>query len=229
VSGVISGLSPGATYHYRLVATNPSYTVDGQDRTFTTMKIPLSFKLSTRLGRNVAGRPFSVTGTLSGTGSAAHMVQLQANPFPYLGGFKALGSPRATDANGNFAFTVAGLSKNTQLRVATLDTPSVASPVFVALVAVRVTLHVRSTGRPGFVRLYGMVTPAEVGAQVGLQLLGPKGRPVNVGDTLIKRGKAGVSRFSRVLRIRRAGLYRASVYVVSGAQVPNHSRAIRIR
>jgi streptogramin lyase len=36
VSAALRGLSPGTTYHYRLVATNPSDTTLGADRTFTT-------------------------------------------------------------------------------------------------------------------------------------------------------------------------------------------------
>jgi sugar lactone lactonase YvrE len=35
-SAFISGLQPGTTYHYRVLATNPLGTVDGPDRTFTT-------------------------------------------------------------------------------------------------------------------------------------------------------------------------------------------------
>jgi DNA-binding beta-propeller fold protein YncE len=36
----VNGLSPGTTYHYRLVATNQSTTVRGQDQTFTTPTPP---------------------------------------------------------------------------------------------------------------------------------------------------------------------------------------------
>ena len=36
ISAALSGLSPGTTYHYRLVATNQSDTTLGADRTFTT-------------------------------------------------------------------------------------------------------------------------------------------------------------------------------------------------
>jgi hypothetical protein len=36
VSEAISGLQPGTEYHFRLVATNPSGTTDGADRTFQT-------------------------------------------------------------------------------------------------------------------------------------------------------------------------------------------------
>jgi hypothetical protein len=45
------------------------------------------------------------------------------------------------------------------------------SPVVLENVAVRVAFHVRRARRRGFVRLYGTVAPAEVGALVGFQLL----------------------------------------------------------
>ena len=91
---------------------------------------------------------------------------LQANPFPYLAGFKSTRGPELTDATGRFSFSVARPQG---------ERPSSASPwsacrpvdsraVLRERVAVRVSLHLRSTGRPGFVRLYGTVTPAEAGA-----------------------------------------------------------------
>ncbi len=40
VSALISGLPAGATYHYRLVATNSKGAADGPDRTFTTVGSP---------------------------------------------------------------------------------------------------------------------------------------------------------------------------------------------
>jgi hypothetical protein len=45
---------------------------------------------------------------------------------------------------------------------------------------------------------------------------------------VITGGTSSLSHFTTVLRIRRAGLYRAVVFVASGAQVANHSRAILI-
>ena len=74
----------------------------------------------------------------------------------------------------------------------------------------RVSFHVRRARRRGFVRLYGDVAPAEVGALVGFQLLAP-GRSINEGGTVVKAGTAGVSRFSRVVRLRHPGLYRALI------------------
>ncbi len=229
VSAPLAGLTAYTTYHYRLVAVNGAGAIAGRDRTFTTRKIPLTFSIAVTPKRALFGSPFSVAGTLSGTGSAGHAVVLQANPFPYLAGFKAISGDELTDAGGNFSFPVAGLTENTQLRVATLDPQPVDSRAVVALVAVRVTLHLRPIGRHGFARLYGTVTPGEAGSRVIFQLLQPGRRPVGVRSTFITGAGKTRSRFSAVVRIRRAGLYRALVTVASGAQVSNHSRAILIR
>jgi len=222
----VTGLSVDTEYHYRQVAVNALGTTDGLARTFTTKKIPLTFTVASMPSRDPFESPFTVDGTLSGTGSADHAVVLQANPFPYLAGFKAIGNPELTEASGSFSFSVPGLKENTQLRVATLETPPATSRVVVELVAVRVSLHVGPTDRAGYVRLYGTVTPAEIGAQVSFQLLRPGHGPVAVSGTIITGGKRTFSRFSRIVRIRRPGLYRALVTVASGAQASNHSRAI---
>lgn len=229
VSQTIAGLQPGTTYHYRLVATNGAGTSNGHDVAFTTKKIPLTFKIARMSKPTVFGSPFSLSGVLSGTGATNHAVVLQANPFPYLGGFRSTGNPELTDAAGNFSFSVANLMENTQFRVATLDTPAVNSPIVVGRVAVRVSLKLRSTGRPGFVRMYGTVMPAEVGARVGFQLMRPGLGPLTVAGTVVKPANASTSRFSRVVRIRRGGLYRAFVQVANGKQVSGHSRPLLIR
>ncbi len=228
VTAPVTGLLAGTAYHYRLVATNASGTVSGHDRTFTTKKIPLTVSIPVTRAKVPYATPFTISGTLSGTGSANHTVVLQANPFPYLGGFKPVGSPQQTNAAGAFSFSVAGLTQTTQLRVATLDTPPTNSRVIVELVEVRSTLHVRSTARRGFVRLYGTVSPAQPGAVVRFQLLRPHGRVSNVGSVFLTGPGSRTSRFSKVVRIHGGGLYRAFVQVASGAQVSNHSRPILI-
>jgi hypothetical protein len=228
VSAPVSGLSVYTTYHYRLAAVNPAGTRFGLDRTFTTKKIPLTVLAVASPSRDPFGSPIVVSGMLSGTESAHHTVVLQANPFPYLGGFKAIGNPELTEASGAFSFPTVSIMQNTQLRVSTVDTPPTYSRVMVERVAVRVTLHLRPTDRHGFARLYGTVTPAEFGALVYFQLLRPGRGPTAVGSTVITAGMRTVSRFSHVVHIRRAGLYRAVVIVASGAQVSNHSRAILI-
>jgi hypothetical protein len=83
--------------------------------------------------------------------------------------------------------------------------------------------------RRGYVRLYGTVAPAQVGALVGFQLLRP-GKSVNEGGTAVTAGTASVSRFRAVVRLRHRGLYRALVEVTSdGGHVSNYSEPILIR
>jgi hypothetical protein len=228
-SQTITGLQPGTTYHFRIVAASAAGTTNGLDVAFTTKKIPLTFKIAGTPDPDVFGSPFSVSGVLSGTGAADHEVVLQANPYPYLGEFKNRGNPELTDAGGDFSFPVTNLLESTKFRVVAVGTPSVNSPVVVGRVAVRVSLHLRSTGRNGFVRMYGTVTPTEVGAPVIFQLLRPGLRPRSIRSTSVQGATSGTSRFSRVVRIRRGGLYRALVHVDNGRQVSGHSRAVLIR
>jgi hypothetical protein len=229
VSQAVTGLQPGIVYHYRLVAISPAGTTDGEDRTFTTARIPLSVQLVGTPNPVVFGAPFFVEGTLSGTGAASHEIVLQANPFPYLGGFKTVGNPEVTNSAGGFSFPFVGLLENAQLRVVTVGKPVVVSPVVLESVAVRVSFHVRRAHRRGFVRLYGTVAPAEVGALVGFQLLRP-GKSVNEGGTAVTAGTASVSRFSAVVRLRHRGLYRALIKISNdGGHVSNYSEPILIR
>ena len=149
-SASVSGLQPGTAYHYRVVATNSSGTVDGKDRTFTTASIPLTAQITGVPNPVLFGSPFVVEGHLSGTGAVNHEVVLQADPFPYLGGLKDVGNAELTNSAGDFSFPLLGLLDNTQLRVVTVGKPEVASPAIVEGVAVRVTLHVRRTRRRGY-------------------------------------------------------------------------------
>jgi hypothetical protein len=228
VSQAVAGLQPGVTYHYRVIATGPGGTTKGADRTFTTPKIPLSVQIVGVPNPVLFGNPFFVEGTLSGTGASTHEIVLQANPFPYLAGFKDVGNPEVANSAGGFSFPYVGLLENAQLRVETVGSPVVASPVVLESVAVRVSFHVRRARRRGFVRLYGDVAPAEVGALVGFQLLTP-GSSINEGGTVVEAGTATVSRFSRVVRLRHPGLYRALIKVDDGAHVSNYSEPILIR
>ena len=229
VSESVSGLQPLTTYHYRIVASSAAGTTKGQDRTFTTPKIPLSVAITGVPNPVVFGNSFLVEGTLSGTGAGNHEIVLQANPYPYLGGFKIVGNPELTNPAGGFSFPFLGLLENAQLRVVTVGKPEVSSPVVLENVAVRVSFHARSVGRPGFVRLYGTVAPAEVGALVGFQLIQPGHKSVNEGGTALKAGTPAVSSVSRVIRIRRRGLYRALIEVPAGARVSNYSTPVLVR
>jgi hypothetical protein len=224
----ITGLQPGTTYHYRIVAVNSAGTSNGKDRTFKTASVPLSVQIAGVPNPVVFGNPFVVEGNLSGTGAANHEVVLQANQFPYLGGLHTVGNPELTSGTGGFSFPYVGLLANAQLRVVTVGKPEVSSPVIVEGVAVRVSFHARRTRHRGRVRLYGTVAPAEVGALVGFQLLRP-GNSINEGGTVVKTGTSTVSRFERIIHVRHPGLYRALVRVTDGAHVSNYSPPIFIR
>jgi hypothetical protein len=229
VSQAIAGLQPLTVYHYRIVAVSGGGATLGADRSFTTPKIPLSVAIVGIPNPVPFGFPFVVEGTLSGTGSANHQVRLEANQFPYLGGFQPVGNPQLTNAAGGFSFPVLGLLQNAQLRVVTVGKPFVSSPVIVEGVAVRVSIHVRHTKRRGFARISGTVTPAEVGALVGFQLLEPGHRSTNVGGTVVTTGTPTVSRFTRVIRVRHHRLYKALVRVSDGAHVSAYSAPVLIR
>jgi hypothetical protein len=227
----VSGFLPG--YHYRLVASNgigkPSL---GRDRTFATRATRLAFVLTKPTEPVVLGSAVTVTGTLSGVGGANQRVVLQASPYPYLDAFSNISGPVLTNSAGRFSFRIASLSQSTQFRVSTLEPRPLFSSVLTEHVAVRVTFKVRSSGRRGFVRLYGTVTPAEVGARVQFQLQQPA-RPgtrsekaeertvrfTTQAGSVVKRGTRSISRFSSVVAIRHGGRYRAFV-------IPTHQGAL---
>jgi hypothetical protein len=62
VSQVITGLTPGITYHYRLVATNTEGTREGEDMSFTTAG-PTVTGLHPESGPSVGGTTVTISGT----------------------------------------------------------------------------------------------------------------------------------------------------------------------
>ena len=227
VSWAIGGLTPNTVYHYQVVALSGTSTPGG-DRTFVTPKIPFSLAIAPGPNPVLFGNPFMVNGTLSGTGAAGRRVELRLNPFPYTGGFRPF-SDQFTSATGSFSFFVPGVLQNTQVVVSMSEKPRISSPVVTEGVAVRVSLHVRHTNRRGFVRFFGTVTPAEPGALVGLQLLVPHHKSVNVGGTGVKAAAPTFSRFDRVIHIPRAGFYKAVVRIFDAGHVSGRSGAIFVR
>jgi hypothetical protein len=190
VSQAVTGIQLG--YHYRLVASNAAGTRDGHDRTIGSSQ-KLAFVLPKTFKPTPLAGAFVFNGALTGTGSAGRAVVLQATPYPYTSAYADVGAPIATDAAGRFSFRVARLTTSTKFRIATVGAKPLYSPVVPELVTVRVLLKVRSSGSaPGLVRLYGTVTPAEVGAHVFVQLEKPRKSEEEKaprGETLIKPEK----------------------------------------
>lgn len=222
----IGGLQPLTVYHYRLVAVNSFGAVLGDDEKLLTTKVPLSLAILASPNPVVFGGAVTVQGTLSGTSNASRQVVLQGNQFPFTAGFQNIGNKQLTSPTGGFSFPVLGLGVTTQFRVVTSTNPPVTSPTAVESVAVRVSSHVARTKRRGFARIYGTVTPAEDGQQVGMLRI-THGHGVLVGGTVLRHRDASSSKFSRVVRVKR-GVYRVLVRVVNAGQVSNYGTPLLI-
>jgi hypothetical protein len=228
VSIAIAGLAAGTTYHYRFVATNATGTALGADRTLVTAKIPLSLALTAAPNPVEFGSPVTIEGTLSGTGSAGAVVQLQQNEFPYTTGFVNVGNAELTLANGAFVFNVLDVALNTQYRVVSGNVASVDVPVSVGL---SVTMHTRATGTPKrpTVRFSGTIAPAEPSARIAFERLVGTSWKV-VGGTVAQVAVTnGVVSFAKTLRIYHSGFFRALVLPVEGAHVSGYSPTAVVR
>jgi hypothetical protein len=171
VSQPVSGIQLG--YHYRLVATNAEGTKDGHDRTLALKKTAIKksgFVLPKAFAPTPLGGTFVLSGTLSGLGNANRAIVLQASAYPYRTALADVGLPITTNAFGGFTFRVSNLFTSTRFRVVTVGAPALASETVAEPVTVRVVLKARASRAGGLVRLYGTVTPAEVGAHVFFQL-----------------------------------------------------------
>lgn len=231
VNHPVGGLRPNTLYHYRIVAYGARGAVIGGDHAFKTPKVPLALSISTSPSPVPFGDTFVLGGTLFGTGGGGRAIVLQSNPFPYVQGFKPVGNPEITNAAGGFSFPIVGLQVNTQFRVVTTGAPYVVSPVFLQDVAVRVSFHVQRVHRhrPGrYYRMYGTVAPAEVGAEVGFQLLRPGHSSLNVGGTSVHSASPTVSSFSTIVRVRHRGDYQALVKINDGSHISAYSESIRL-
>jgi hypothetical protein len=228
VSVPVSGLLPLTVYHYRLIAVNAAGAATGADRAFKTARVPLSLAILVAPNPTVYGSTATVQGTLSGTGNAGRAVVLQQNPFPYTVGFADVGNAEVTNTTGGFSFPVTGLTQATQYRVVTTTNPPVVSPIAIEGVAVQVSAHVGRAHRRHYANIYGTVTPAVEGMQVGImRVLG--GRNVLVSGTILRHKNATSSSFSRTIRVKHHVLYRIFVKVTNGAQVSNYSSPLFIR
>jgi hypothetical protein len=237
----IAGLVPGTTYHFRIVALAGGATLPGRDKTFLAggaARTRLAFRLAKPTAPDLFGTPVLLTGTLTGLGNANVPIALQESSYPYLEPFVNIGAPGTTNPAGAFTFRISNLTKSTQFRVVTLGRLQLYSPVITEQVALSVVLRARATKRKGFVRLYGVVSPAGAGARVLFQLqraTRPRGeaetaiRWVTAAGTKLKRGSTTSSRFSAVVEVRKAGSYRAFVKLAKGAYASGASNVVVLR
>jgi hypothetical protein len=242
VGQITSGLQAG--FHYRVVAFNGAsngFAKVGRDRTFAAKARQLTFQVPKSLPPIVYRQPMTLSGTLTGTGSAGQAVALQESPFPYLAAFTTVGAPVTTSASGAFSFHLASLSTSTEFRIITLGS----RPVFSGAINQRVTPHivlkVHRSSTQGVVRLFGTIAPAEKGARVFLQLSKPT-RPGNTEkteertshfttqfSTVARRATNKLSFFSIVVKIVHGGRYRAYVRLRNGPLRSGASSTVVLR
>jgi hypothetical protein len=232
-------------YHYRLVATNADGMKAGHDRIFTSSKKKSAFELPQTFAPIQLGGAFTLSGTLTGAGNANRQIVLQATPYPYTAPFADVGSPIPTTTTGRFTFSMNDLSTSTKFRVVTVGAAPVTSLIVPQQVTVRVILKVRTSSRRGLVRLYGTVTPAEVGAHVFLQFekppkaeAAPKGeRPTklenpakgkNKSERSEEKGPKFLTKFSTVVKPGTKAISRFSA-VVSVREAGNYRAFVEVR
>jgi hypothetical protein len=235
----VGGLHNG--FHYRLIAQNANGEAQGKDKTVTGGKKKLSFKFPRTKSKDRLtgyGGAYVLTGTLTGQGGGNHQIQLQSQPYPYSGTFTPVGPVVTTGATGAFSLRIANMTQNTKFRVVAPGPRPLLSAEIVVSVAVRVSVHVRSTSHTGLARIYGTVAPATAGQAI-VELLkpaketskreanGPKAQAI--GATKLKLATKTLSRFSAVLSIRASGNYRVFVRLAKGPLVSGYSQDVKIR
>jgi len=170
------------------------------------------------------GKPTALSGKVTGPDHGSVAVTLRADPFPV--GGATVSVTTTTDANGDFQFTGLKPDRNTRYSVRAKTSPPVESPAVDVFVRVRVRLRLGdSTPRIGQrVRFFGTAAPQHDGSVVRIQRRRTTGSWKTVGLTLLRDAGDARSRYSRRVRIRRDGTYRARVIVTDGDHRSGTSR-----
>jgi hypothetical protein len=157
------------------------------------------------------GQATTISGKLKGPKDPI-TVTLQQNPYPFTDAFEAAGTTPTAD-NGDYSFTGIRPAQNTRYRV-TIAAPALASSDVEVQVRIKVVLRVSDrTPRTGQrVRFYGTAAPQHDGRSVRLQRQTSTGSWTTVARTLLRDAGEERSSFSRRMRVRRDGVYRARVY-----------------
>jgi hypothetical protein len=228
VAIAVGGLQPLTVYHFRLVAVNASGATIGADKTFLTKKVPLSLAILASPNPVIWGGAITVQGSLSGTGNGNREVVLQANAFPFTAGFVNVGNAELTTATGGFSFAVLGLTEATQYRVVTTTNPPVVSPIATEGVAVRIKARMGRIGPRGKALFFGTVSPALDGTGVAI-MHETHGHEVFVKGSILRHATATSSKFSRVVAVKRGGVYHVLVHFTSGPYVSTYSAPLIAR
>jgi hypothetical protein len=224
-SGAVGSLAPSTTYHYRLVATNPSGTTAGGDRSFKTAKPSSGVTIAASPSSIVFGQATTLGGTVLGPGAAHAAVTLQGAAGaggPFFNVATTTAGPK-----GTYSFLGVALSANIYFRALA---NGARSAVLLVPVHFRITLGVstRHPLRGQRIRFHGRVAPRHKGLLVLIQRLGSHGRWHTLARTRLRSTSGNASVYSVRPRARRSGLYRAVVRP-DAHHARGFSRVIRIR
>jgi hypothetical protein len=236
VSSTVFGLQPSTTYHFRVVATNASGTVNGADMTFRTAAAGPNTNLVSIIAtpRTVTfGNATTISGRVTGPNAGGVRVTLESSPFPFAAPFRQEATT-TTDASGNYVFAGLRPPVITRYHVVARTRPQSQSPDRNVNVRPRVTIRVndRTPARGQRVRFSGHVTPAHDGAVVRIQ------RHTRAGWRTVARaalkpalpaGGVARSRYVKRIRVRRGGYYRTYFPKADGDHVRSKSRRVRLR
>lgn len=111
VSATLSGLLPNTTYHYRVVAVNDAGTASGEDRTFTTAKLPPT--ASTGSATDVTASSATLHGTVNARNDATTVTFEYGTDADYGLGVVEVPSPVTGLADTAVSAMLTGLQPNT--------------------------------------------------------------------------------------------------------------------
>lgn len=138
------------------------------------------------------------------------VIKLEENPAPFTGGFHEVATT-TTDEPGNYAFNGIRPTVGTRYRARSVFPITASEPLLVRFsrrVALRLSDRTPAAGQ--VVRFRGTVTPALAGGAVQIQRRGRKGRFRVIARARLKAA-VGFSTYSRRLRLKRSGVFRARV------------------
>jgi hypothetical protein len=188
----VTGLSPGTTYDFRIVASNGSGTSFGSNQTFTTPGPPA---VQTQAATGVSTSSGTIVGTVT-PGGLSSSWYFEYGPTSGYGSRTQVESIGAGTAAMTVSAPIAGLAPNTTYHYR-LDATSAAGTSYGSDVAFTtapsITLRVHSAlvVHGGFVVLSGVVTSGAPGVGVAI-LAEPYGTSAftQVGTTLTRNGGA---------------------------------------
>jgi thermitase len=161
----------------------------------------------------VYGQATTIAGKLKASPLRSNVpLRLEDNPAPFTRGFELV-KTSTTDRNGDYSFAGIPPLLNTRYRT-TAIAPRASSSELLVQVAIKVVLRLsdRTPRAGGRVRFFGTAAPQHDGRLVYIQRRTATGAWRTVARTALKDAGTELSQYSRRIRVRRDGTYRARVF-----------------